>query len=367
MVFDPAAVLADIHDKNTFICWLDLRALCEQACREAQRLGLETIRLTVQRNNAEELVRQVQAAANADPAKSAAIPDLVGSFAFLALTNDPDQKTGSRYNDGEYLILQQTPTTLYGVKPLGEYQGQERKAFALVGPQAYTVHSHYLDTVALEKFAADTERFATCKDNQAWDKSVYRRAEEVVRQVQHILKTLTPSKPVGLEKPLTPAEADDHARAGKRLCRVFGVGADSPEIRAARLAGYDGTPCPDCGRLTMASSGKEWRCDMCGANNVKTPAVMDKQTLRTSESFVVSTDSPCMPGAIALTPESLLMAAIREASRCNLSACFERSMTEDGHTHLRVDIEIPKESGESRSSEPANEAGKQRQEGKESA
>jgi hypothetical protein len=40
-----------------------------------------------------------------------------------------------------------------------------------------------------------------------------------------------------------------------------------PEVREARLAGYDGTPCPKCKQLKVVSAGGMWKCDSCGARN----------------------------------------------------------------------------------------------------
>ena len=43
----------------------------------------------------------------------------------------------------------------------------------------------------------------------------------------------------------------------------------SPEenIRMARLKGYEGDPCPECGQLTLVRSGACAKCDTCGATS----------------------------------------------------------------------------------------------------
>ncbi len=39
------------------------------------------------------------------------------------------------------------------------------------------------------------------------------------------------------------------------------------EVRQARLKGYEGDPCPDCGQLTMVRNGACLKCDSCGATS----------------------------------------------------------------------------------------------------
>ncbi|MCS7166066.1 MAG: vitamin B12-dependent ribonucleotide reductase [Gemmatales bacterium] len=39
------------------------------------------------------------------------------------------------------------------------------------------------------------------------------------------------------------------------------------EIRLARLKGYEGDPCPECGQLTLVRSGACLKCDTCGATS----------------------------------------------------------------------------------------------------
>jgi ribonucleoside-diphosphate reductase alpha chain len=39
------------------------------------------------------------------------------------------------------------------------------------------------------------------------------------------------------------------------------------KIRQARLKGYEGDPCPECGALTLVRSGACCKCDTCGATS----------------------------------------------------------------------------------------------------
>jgi ribonucleoside-diphosphate reductase alpha chain len=46
-----------------------------------------------------------------------------------------------------------------------------------------------------------------------------------------------------------------------------GNGAKAEKIRLARLKGYEGDPCPECGQLTLVRSGACMKCDTCGATS----------------------------------------------------------------------------------------------------
>jgi ribonucleoside-diphosphate reductase alpha chain len=45
------------------------------------------------------------------------------------------------------------------------------------------------------------------------------------------------------------------------------VATMTEKIRQARLKGYEGDPCPECGQLTLVRSGACCKCDTCGASN----------------------------------------------------------------------------------------------------
>jgi ribonucleoside-diphosphate reductase alpha chain len=46
-----------------------------------------------------------------------------------------------------------------------------------------------------------------------------------------------------------------------------GVTALAEKIRTARLKGYEGDPCGECGQLTLVRSGACSKCDTCGATS----------------------------------------------------------------------------------------------------
>ena len=43
--------------------------------------------------------------------------------------------------------------------------------------------------------------------------------------------------------------------------------ATAEKVRQARLKGYEGDPCPECGQLTLVRSGSCAKCDSCGATS----------------------------------------------------------------------------------------------------
>lgn len=49
----------------------------------------------------------------------------------------------------------------------------------------------------------------------------------------------------------------------KKVGDVPAVVPIAEEVRAARLAGYEGEPCPICERLTVVRSGSAFACDWC--------------------------------------------------------------------------------------------------------
>jgi ribonucleoside-diphosphate reductase alpha chain len=63
-----------------------------------------------------------------------------------------------------------------------------------------------------------------------------------------------------------------HGQAnGQGLARAGRAGAvarsQEDKIREARLKGYEGDPCPECGQLTLVRSGACAKCDTCGATS----------------------------------------------------------------------------------------------------
>ncbi|MFN4088393.1 MAG: DUF6880 family protein [Alphaproteobacteria bacterium] len=58
--------------------------------------------------------------------------------------------------------------------------------------------------------------------------------------------------------------------AAKRKLRMALVGLQAPgevsrEIRAARLKGYQGDACGECGNFTLVRNGTRLKCDTCGS------------------------------------------------------------------------------------------------------
>jgi ribonucleoside-diphosphate reductase alpha chain len=45
------------------------------------------------------------------------------------------------------------------------------------------------------------------------------------------------------------------------------VSTQTDKVRLARLKGYEGDPCPECGQLTLVRSGACAKCDTCGATS----------------------------------------------------------------------------------------------------
>jgi ribonucleoside-diphosphate reductase alpha chain len=72
----------------------------------------------------------------------------------------------------------------------------------------------------------------------------------------------------GSHAPATPAagpvQGGAHA-AGGIATAVQTVTAD--RVRLARLKGYEGDPCSECGQLTLIRSGACCKCDTCGASS----------------------------------------------------------------------------------------------------
>jgi ribonucleoside-diphosphate reductase alpha chain len=55
---------------------------------------------------------------------------------------------------------------------------------------------------------------------------------------------------------------------GNGLKSTNGVNtAVQDKVRVARLKGYEGDPCPECGQLTLVRSGACMKCDTCGATS----------------------------------------------------------------------------------------------------
>jgi len=114
--------------------------------------------------------------------------NLVGVFVILEQSN-PDVNH-STYNNGEYLILQQTPNTLYGVKPMVGYEGTLLKPFTLHGQHAYTVFNPCVNVEMLRRFAEGMEAFSIPPAKPSWNSSVYEAAARVADLARNALKKI---------------------------------------------------------------------------------------------------------------------------------------------------------------------------------
>jgi ribonucleoside-diphosphate reductase alpha chain len=64
------------------------------------------------------------------------------------------------------------------------------------------------------------------------------------------------------------ANGNGHGKAVVAEVAVVRQGQTAGEqVRLARLKGYEGDPCPECGQLTMVRSGACCKCDTCGATS----------------------------------------------------------------------------------------------------
>ena len=66
-------------------------------------------------------------------------------------------------------------------------------------------------------------------------------------------------------RPLAENGSNGHKNGGK-LAADTGI-ALQERIRLARLKGYEGDPCSECGQLTLVRSGACCKCDTCGATS----------------------------------------------------------------------------------------------------
>gem|GEM_PF-5896984 len=62
-----------------------------------------------------------------------------------------------------------------------------------------------------------------------------------------------------------PAETANGSKPQQSGPALLARSALAEEIRLARLKGYEGDPCPECGQLTLVRSGACLKCDTCGA------------------------------------------------------------------------------------------------------
>jgi ribonucleoside-diphosphate reductase alpha chain len=67
---------------------------------------------------------------------------------------------------------------------------------------------------------------------------------------------------------LEPLKENGHGNGHKAAVKARGPAATAEEkIKLARLKGYEGDPCSECGQLTLVRSGACCKCDTCGATS----------------------------------------------------------------------------------------------------
>jgi len=67
---------------------------------------------------------------------------------------------------------------------------------------------------------------------------------------------------------LKPANGNGHGNGnGNGHDKAAGVAVLADKIRVARMKGYEGDPCSECGQLTLVRSGACSKCDSCGATS----------------------------------------------------------------------------------------------------
>jgi ribonucleoside-diphosphate reductase alpha chain len=64
-----------------------------------------------------------------------------------------------------------------------------------------------------------------------------------------------------------PEAANGPIQNGNRPAAAVHAPAAADKVRLARLKGYEGDPCSECGQLTLIRSGACCKCDTCGASS----------------------------------------------------------------------------------------------------
>src|SRR5262249_62031335 len=92
-------------------------------------------------------------------------------------------------------------------------------------------------------------------------------SEEVVSERVFVPKPVSRAFSTPRSDHLHPLpETSNGQRAGTREVHVSPSGREEA-IRLARLNGYEGDPCSECGQLTLVRSGACCKCVTCGATS----------------------------------------------------------------------------------------------------
>jgi ribonucleoside-diphosphate reductase alpha chain len=66
---------------------------------------------------------------------------------------------------------------------------------------------------------------------------------------------------------LRPLPGNGHDKGNGHGKSTGGTSTLAEKIRQARMKGYEGDPCSECGQLTLVRSGACCKCDTCGATS----------------------------------------------------------------------------------------------------
>lgn len=89
--------------------------------------------------------------------------------------------------------------------------------------------------------------------------SYLQRTDLVQVKPDDLRSTATNGEEAGNEQPTVPAEVSQVAQATKNLSTNMDMAA------SARVRGYEGDPCPECGHFTLVRNGTCLKCETCGS------------------------------------------------------------------------------------------------------
>jgi hypothetical protein len=115
----------------------------------------------------------------------------IGKFVFLEKVDN----TQSTYGNGEYLILRESPSNLYGITLVAGYGSHDLKCLPLIGKEAYEVIRVSKDNKFLKKLADDIINFhgEKYKIPKHWMDSVYDGAYRNALLIYEILGEEVPA------------------------------------------------------------------------------------------------------------------------------------------------------------------------------
>ena len=123
-----------------------------------------------------------------------------GKFVFVQKVRDPnvDSRNHSTYEDGEYFILRESLSCLYGVRPVTGYEFSRCISLATVGSAKFEIVSYYNDSVAAADIARLNLEWVARETapgvRKSWVDSVYDSARNNARAVLHAIGVTLPEK-----------------------------------------------------------------------------------------------------------------------------------------------------------------------------